>query len=617
MPNKSKKKSRKTSSTPQKPKVEEPQNKGPIILAFNDETIASRICGYVRVVDMLLPHRWLYYMALTCKALHGPAIKEIWRNLDTLVPLVYLLPAACWQMGMVSPEMTASLKKRKKPVISSVWGTVEREERDRPLEDVIKMHLKVTRRLNKSDCRRVIYYASLVKSFTSIWSHYGRIKHIFVDQNAYQLIFNALKSEYNSDTLFPNLEALEWTVHDESVFPLFATMLTPGLRSFVVSVDGNQKNRLKHISAKLAYSCPQLRVVHVQNCVDLGGLAEFSVQTTEFKHLEELEIDTVSTEAYLRLANNLSLRTLTIKNVDAVDWKIAAAQLATPSFHLLGDLSIGSSRMDNCIEMLKATQHSPLKSLHVQLQGCQLGEDWGRLTCTIQAHCSFDHLEIIHLSDRANKGESLEEGPSTESPFSSEDLEPLFSFKNITSLACHIACTIELDDDCIRAATESFPKLESFSILSLQQSRPTFDSPRVGIDTLAHFAQNCPELHYLGLAFDARFPEASESLCRNPSIRSKMEFLFVGNSVLMSPHRVAGMFSDWFPRLRMIRMGPPGALDVVHPYDERLKKEWQEVPKLIKYMMRVRMQERKTLKRWKEKNGDVGSDKLKGLVSIG
>ena len=125
----------------QQPKVEEPLNKGPIIDAFNNEEIASRICGYVRVSDTLCPHRWLYYLSLTSKALHGPAIKEVWRNLDTLVPLVYLLPQACWQMAVVTNTTLGALKKRRKPVVSALWGTVERKDSERKIEDVIKMTL--------------------------------------------------------------------------------------------------------------------------------------------------------------------------------------------------------------------------------------------------------------------------------------------------------------------------------------------------------------------------------------------------------------------------------------------------------------------------------------------
>ena len=76
-----------------------------------------------------------------------------------------------------------------------------------------------------------------------------------------------------------------------------------------------------------------------------------------------------------------------------------------------------------------------------------------------------------------------------------------------------------------------------------------------------------------------------------------LNVLYVGNSPIWDTYTVAALFSDWFPKIYHISVGPLGG--GVDPVEGsafyRLQQLWTDVGRAIPMIMRIRNQERRGL----------------------
>ncbi|TFK90546.1 hypothetical protein K466DRAFT_381408 [Polyporus arcularius HHB13444] len=203
------------------------------------------------------------------------------------------------------------------------------------------------------------------------------------------------------------------------------------------------------------------------------------------------------------------------------------------------------------------------------------------------------HLKLLAFRRRGGQAGRVVVLPS--------HLRPLLDFRDLTSLRLQLACDLRLDDQVCADMAHAWCHMRYLAIITFLK---VLDLPT--LEGLIPFAIHCTQLVHLSLYVVARdFNEATMALPRRLE-RSPLTFLYVGDSPISRPHRVAAFLSQMFPRLRRISHSKSWE-DT--PEAETQDRDWNEVQRYISLFAEIREDER----RWVELERDK-EDKPSGLV---
>ncbi|TFK66697.1 hypothetical protein BDN72DRAFT_843855 [Pluteus cervinus] len=536
--------------------------------ALHNDLIFTHICELVKAEEGYLNWHGLALKLLsslsrTCKAFSHIALKTIWRDLESLFPLVQTMPSDCWEIIHSRDEN----------------ATVDH------------IHtLRFTRPITAGDCERFRFYAPFVRTILNHGRN-GRAGDLLVDPNVFHFLGVVYRHQFENGPLLPSLDELIWCINDDLVFPHFIMLLNPNLGKISISLDGDLNLRLYFLNDLIAM-CPQLQSITIHSGEDLARIAGISPIFCLLPKLQSLSVEAVSTDTYIRLSKHQELAKFSLDSLDLIDWDVVDTKLqGVPAFPSLRDLEVDGTTGTQFHRLLQTTSSS-LQSINVKLFDFHTGPLYGRLLAAMKDCCSST-LQKVHLLSYGSEENDFTPGGD---PLIPDHLAPLLAFPNLTYLSIRPTSDVQVDENWIHKIAESVPNIRTFFLLSHNSDPGITDPPRLSIDCLVHFALNCPHLEVLGLAFDARGAVLSEKASRRPTLHpTRLNALYVGHSRVGDPYTVAAIFSDWFPMIYHIRAGPVGGGSREGLALRGLQQSWREVEDAIPMVMRIRNQERRGL----------------------
>ncbi|TFK66699.1 hypothetical protein BDN72DRAFT_899596 [Pluteus cervinus] len=517
-------------------------------LALTHEQIASRICLHSQPEHAFYVetrYLTLTILARTCKSLHIPAVQGIWKSMDSLAPLVMTMPIDCWEL---------------------------KDEEDKVRE------IRLIRSITVNDCDRFRFYAQFVRSYDTRSS-----RPYTEDPSIFESLFFVMK-ECGETSILPNLETLDWSEWFYPRFPFFTTFLRPALQNVRILLS-HEKARFDAVK-DLPVRCPDLRSVGVTTSND-SLTATLSSALSSLENLRDLNISTLSTDAYLRLAEHPNLKSLSVIDLVTVDWEVIERSPPNSlSFAHLENISLDMCKVETAIRTFRSMKRPALRNIKLWIRAGRGAESpLGSLFQSINATQAFDTLSHFDLHNSwSDEGEKL---GVLQRSFIPEHLEPLFSFKQLVNVKIELSRPIIMVDSYIQKLAESWPLIEHLVLRCTDKLY--WNCPRNTIRSLVHFAINCPYLKELALTFDARDPPELSAKRLNSSISSKLSYMHVRDSPIGNSAMVAAILSDWFPQLSEIDSG----ILAMNELDEA-QREWEMVEAWIPGMRELRSQERRS-----------------------
>jgi hypothetical protein len=356
-------------------------------------------------------------------------------------------------------------------------------------------------------------------------------------------------------SIFPNLQQLHLNLRQVADGCKIALFLGPHLRTLELEIQ-KDNNCLQNLTITTLSNAPpqpyealtQLRIETISED-HASSLIPFVASLARI--ITDLRLGVVSLELLAHLSQLPNLKRLTFVGGSMPQHTICPASLkggypslsyitaiATPLCFCTLFLELIPSRSE--VVALRVTNTFGLPSTRPHEVESFLDVLMDRVS-----QDSLDELSLHLLS---------ESGPSDDDkyPLRSAAVTRLVHFKNLTNLTLDIDCGTALDDDGLRALAIGLTRLVSLSLkkspYTVQRHPPR---PRATIVALSSFAENCSDLRFLTLEFDASIviPYFNP---RQRETSSKMEVLLITHSPIEDPLGVATFLSGMFPKLANI-----------------------------------------------------------------
>ncbi|KAG6854218.1 hypothetical protein C0991_009236 [Blastosporella zonata] len=552
----------------------------PIIL--RDSDAANKL--FEAILDAPNGKRMLSRLARTCQAMCEPALNILWRDLDSLVPVLWQFPGHL-------------LKKARRPGMGFVKVPTEED-------------------------------------WNPIFKYTERVRQITYNENSNSVaasIFTVLEQCRPQYQIFPNLVELNWKVETPAGLARSSIFLNPQLRAINLEVgarfpqldaflaDMTSRATLTSFSFISPTSLPDsfTELLGRQNSLEklvlmapgalAPGVGRWIASLPELKSLR-LDLTGRSMIAVEGFFDELRLRSgdstpssvgftdSDIISDDDIDFSLIRKSILRLTgdlrskgpfaqmrkLHLTGDVS-------NIAVFIKHLT-SPLTQLELVIEDPPDRADWHDLSVMIceKFEDSLQSLRVTATS--SSRFVDLVRSTSRGEPASGRlSLEQLTYLPCLTRLEFDLPESIiftEIDVECLAKAC---PNLEVLKLCPLARFTPVMGAPSINLDTLAHLIGNCKNLHTVAAVIDAKggskdilasFQASSKSLLR----------LHVGHSWIDDPLQVAIFLSHIAPSLETLKWfqerNRPGFI-------EANAQNWQGVFDLLPHLQGIRLLERK------------------------
>jgi len=178
-------------------------------------------------------------------------------------------------------------------------------------------------------------------------------------------------------------------------------------------------------------------------------------------------------------------------------------------------------------------------------------------------------------------------------------IRPLFKFSQRTKLHVDVICKMNLRDQDVIDIAHAFPRLKELSLNSMYGCQGGSTVTFYGLFRLLYL---CPHIHELGVCFNAQElsvvdPSSDILMGRRPPTpppHLSLTWLFVGDSKISDPPKVADVLYTIFPQLKTIcSWTSHPALPEVTPEQtseaKEFKRRWQKVDRLLRKRIRERL----------------------------
>ncbi|KZT30748.1 hypothetical protein NEOLEDRAFT_1126367 [Neolentinus lepideus HHB14362 ss-1] len=523
--------------------------------------------------------RSLSRLARTCKGICETALNVLWRELDSLVPLIGLFP-------------NHLLRRTRRP------------------------GLGLTKPPAEEDWSRVLSYGKRVR----------RIAYNESANNVSASIFPII-DEYRPQTyILPNLTSLTWRVDTAAGLERCLLFLTPEVKTVVLDINNkvsnlrdilkqlSNRNRLHSLSFTSHVALPEdfTDIFHRQN-----GLVKLSLNAPGA--LSSAVGKWVSSQPKLRFLE-LDLTARSIVAVEGFFEEIMPRSgYSTPSSVGGTDSGVFSADEPDFSDIrksaLRLTGDAPLKGVCPQLQQLQLtGEaaniaafmkhlnsrlavldliiddppetnDWHELATTICEQFG-GFLQVLKLSAVNSKFIELVRSTSRDVPIKPLSLEYLTFLPNLHRLDIDLPESVIFSDSDVAHIAKTCPNIEVLRLCPL--AKFTTAPPSLTLEGLIPLTTECPRLHTLAVVVDGRSGTRGDAVERAPSSRSLLR-LHVGHSWVKDPFRVAITLSHLSPYLDNLKWFQEKNRAVI----EEHAKGWQQVSDFLPYLQHIRLSERR------------------------
>ncbi|KAG0700855.1 hypothetical protein DFH29DRAFT_1000766 [Suillus ampliporus] len=430
-------------------------------------------------------------LASTCRAFEHPALNVLWRDLQSVGPLVRCLPSDLFSVDQGRMVL-------QKPLDGKMWDTLFK-------------------------------YTSRVHSITV--SESGSRG----DRALIELVTVLMLSCPSTPaSLFPNLRKLAWRA--DGIAEFLRMVLVPSILVLDVQISSTSPAFLSVLSS-LGTLCPHLQnmtvTVNLRRATDdlLHKISPFIAQPIpQLHHLHTLSVWDLGSQGIEHLMQLRALQSLSLNLKTSSAWD-TKSPLQFPGFHDLKFLRLSTSTLQHASNFFSSLQVVRSKEIEVSFASRIARSSAGSTMLSeffaiLQEKCDNEKLEFFSL-----KGVSglVLTAPSI--------LTPLHACSNLTRLVIERVCDISMSDEELCQLVRAWPKLQVLKIncsVSLDTTTiPTFHG-------LIGLLRLCPALTSLALVIDAT--EVHGIDLKYPgggSCNTQLKSLAFGNSPITSPVNVA------------------------------------------------------------------------------
>ncbi|EIW81783.1 hypothetical protein CONPUDRAFT_164556, partial [Coniophora puteana RWD-64-598 SS2] len=289
-----------------------------------------------------------------------------------------------------------------------------------------------------------------------------------------------------------------------------------------------------------------------------GATEAFSQSLLSWAHLETLRCEELTDDALVYLAALPCLKELTFSVLHNTSFRRLRSRIARKPFQRIEDIWFTVVDMDQATQFVSEMGISP-SSIRV----------WSRYnTCSSRAEDLFDavakHASPVLKSlivSSTDESELASHPPSSSftvraNTLSISSFRPIFKCSHLTSLHVHVACALTLNDQDLIELGRSLPFLKDLDLNTGVGSQTPSNVTFYGFFWLLTL---CPHLYHIGISFNAEDlssvdPTSDVLPEKRPPMPPphKTVLLFVGESRIQHPQKVAEILDVVFPRLEFV-----------------------------------------------------------------
>ncbi|KAF8973596.1 hypothetical protein BDZ97DRAFT_1775888 [Flammula alnicola] len=518
------------------------------------------------ILDSPNGRRSLSRLARTCRAFADPALDVLWRELDSIIPIIGLFPGHL-------------LKKTRKPGMG------------------------LSRLPKDDDWKAIIKYSE-------------RIQRIAYDESANNIapsIFSILEECRPTTYILPRLQELTWKVDTPAALDRCAQI--PKINDFLA--DMASRTKLKGFSFISPTSLPDAftellaaqdgleKVVLVAPGALSPGVGRWVAALPHLKHLQldltgrspiavEGFFDDIRPRSGDSTPSSIGSRDSGVFSGEELDF----TEIRKSALRLTGDLpSKGSftklrklqltGEVANIAVFLKHLD-SILVHLELVIEDPPDNADWQDLSELIcdRFAASLQSLRIT-ATPSSRFADLVRSTSRAEPPTGRLSLEKFSGLSSLARLEVDLPESVVFTPADIETLAKACPKLEILKLCALSRFPPPH-SPKLSLESLAPLMVHCKRLHTLAVVFHAT--SGSEKLLKSQEVSSpSLLRLHVGHSWANDPLQISILLSHLAPRLELLkwfqeknRVG----------FIETHAKNWQTVSETLPHLQALRSTEK-------------------------
>ncbi|KAF9477530.1 hypothetical protein BDN70DRAFT_810593 [Pholiota conissans] len=552
----------------------------PIILRDPDATTKLMEA----ILDSPAGRRSLSRLARTCRAFADPALDVLWRDLDSIVPIVGLFPGHL-------------LKKTRKPGMG-----LSRLPRDEDWKAIIKYSERI---------RRIAYDETANNIAPSIFS-----------------IFEECRPN-GTTYILPRLQELTWKVETPATLDRCAMFFGPELQFFNLEVGSKfpklndflvnmaSRTKLKGFSFISPTTLPDAftellasqdgleKVALVAPGALAPGIGRWVAALPNLKHLQldltgrspiavEGFFDEILPRSGDSTPSSIGSRDSGVFSGEELDF----TEIRKSALRLTGDLPPKGSftrlrklqltgEVANVAVFLKHLD-SALVHLELVIEDPPDNADWQDLSEMICSRFAKSLQSIRIIATPSSRFADLVRSTSrAEPPIGRLSLEKFSGLSSLLRLEVDLPESVVFTPADIAAVAKACPRLEILKLCPLARFPPPH-TPKLTLESLAPLTVNCRNLHTLAVVFNAG--PGSESLLKSQEVCSpSLLRLHVGHSWANDPLQISILLSHLMPKLELLKWFQEKNRA---GFIEAHAKSWQTVSETLPHIQAVRMIEK-------------------------
>ena len=566
------------------------------------------------ILDTPGGRRSLVRLARTCKAFRDPALDLLWRDLDSLTPLLGLFPSAI-------------LKRARRPGL----GLVRFLTMSAPQESLLTRMLAPASRVGddqvkapeRDDWARVLAYGARVKS----------IAYIESSGNIAPSILPLLEEHRPTTFLLPNLTSLTWKVDTTANLERCRMFLGPRIEAVVLEVGSKTpriNDLLEEIAShkgltsfsftlhtnlpdkftdtfqdnvaieKLALTAPGALASKVGKWAScLPSLKSFAVDlSARSTTAVEGFFDDISPGSGYSTPSSVGGTDSGVFSADEVDFteaRKAAVRLTRDgprrgAFARLSNLTL-TGDAGNLMTFLKHLT-SPLAQLDLVMEDPPQPIDWHDL-CVVVSDQFSDTLQSIRVSaTSASRFGELVRATSRggDAPMRHLPLTYLSMLPRLWRFEVDLPESVIFEERDLHHIARICPNIEILRLCPMARFPPTGPPPPITLETIVPLTRDCRRLHTLALVLNATELSSDDVYSTRVVCSRSLLRLHVGHSWIKNPLQTAVLLSHLTPYLESLKyFEPKNRVGTV----EANALAWQKASEILPHVQHIRLAERK------------------------
>ncbi|KAI5890677.1 uncharacterized protein SCHCODRAFT_02350880 [Schizophyllum commune H4-8] len=542
-----------------------PQSQLKVFLSPSKHTLPMHLCLAVPEIMILICDviqesgkydGTLAALATCCRAFYMPAVSALWRDLNTLMPLLLSLPHDLWSTENEGHRFVCVL--------------------DIPESNTLLTLVKVASRpVKPKDLQRFFHYTSMVRTLRVSW---------LPDATCHAAL------ELSCPTpLLPNLRRLEWGLDASSQrFHQILFFLSPTIVCLHLHIPSAV--HALSLLPRLPILCPGVRDVRLQGIMRNTAEDQLDLVSNavcQWEGLQVVSMPHLSNEDLPRLASVPELAELTLYCPHSGVQEIP--RVGRSAFLALRSLSICPTFMEYGVLLIRAIPKLRLHRLSITFFDTNSWHEWSSIIAAIISTCDRTTLSELDIDESAEYDieQLVAAGDTSPWPraFDYRTMQLLVSFTALTDLSLVCWGGFLLNDAEIHSLAQAWPQLVSLKLRAGRIMRPFACT----LCALISFAQCCPHLRHLALDLDACSP-AYEQTDKHGARQRTLRYLDVDRSPIKSAIAVAAFITTVFPDIQVLKFADtsldpevddPEAEDLDEEVEEVRATEWGKVERLL------------------------------------